>query len=109
LLDFLTLLDDRIFDVVFTQTEEFAQLGTDNEQSARQHGASHLEKQESGTWIGVSIGRPLEGDGQGNHLGNGKQDEQCAGEATHWQKPPLRNPFAPTQKEWQRGKRFANF
>jgi hypothetical protein len=109
LLGFFILLDEWVFDVILTQSKEFAQLGTDNEQSARQHGASHLEKQEPGTWIGVSIGRPLKGDGQGSYLGNGKQDEQRAGEATHWQKPPGKKSARTNAKEWQARKCFTNF
>jgi hypothetical protein len=82
LLDFLTLLDDWLFDLAFTQTEESAQLRTNDEQSARQHGARYLQEEESGTWVGIGVSRPLKGNGQRSYLHDGKQNEHNTGEVT---------------------------
>jgi hypothetical protein len=83
LLNFLTLLNDGLFDVVLTAMEELAQFGTNNEERACGHGTGNLQEQESGTWIGVSVGWLLERNRQGKKLGDGKQDEQGTGELTH--------------------------
>jgi hypothetical protein len=87
LLDFLSLLDARLFDLVFAETKEFAQLRTNNEQSARQHRAGYLEKEKSGTWIGVSIGGPLERHSEGRYLRDGKQHEHNTGVFTQIDAP----------------------
>jgi hypothetical protein len=90
LLDFVTLLDDGLFDVVFAAMEELAQFGTDDEERSRHHGAGDLQEQESGAWISVSVSRLLKCNRKGDELGDGKQNEQCAGEMTH-ALDPLKN------------------
>jgi hypothetical protein len=88
LLDFLTRGDDWLFDLAFAQTKEFAQLRTNHEQRARQHRTRYLDKEESGAWIGVGIGRLLKRDSQRGYLGDGKQRENNTGEVTQ-SMPPL--------------------
>jgi hypothetical protein len=89
LLDFLSLLYDRLFHVALAAVKEFAQFRTNDEESTRHHGTRDLQEQKSGTWISVSVSRLLECNRQSDELTDGKQDEQCAEKMTHWWNPPL--------------------
>jgi len=83
LLDFLALLDSRLLNPVLAQVEEFAQLGANDEESARGHGTGDLQKEKSGTRIGVGVSGLLKCNSECDELSAGQQDEQCAGERTH--------------------------
>jgi hypothetical protein len=86
----LTLHDGRVFglfNAIFAKAEESAQLRTNDEEGAGQHGASHLKEQEPGAWIGISIRRALKGNGQCGYLRDGKQNEHNTGETTQSMPP----------------------
>jgi hypothetical protein len=69
--------------VVFAAMEELAQFRTNDKERARRHGTGNLQEQESGTRIGIGVGRLLERNRKGEELSDGKQNEQCAGEVAH--------------------------
>jgi hypothetical protein len=79
----LTLLNDGFFDVIFTAMEELAQFRPNDKERACHHGTGDLQEQESGPRVGIGVGRLLECNRKGDELGDGKQNEQCAGEMTH--------------------------
>jgi len=80
--DFLTLLDG-LFGVVFPAMEEPAQFRANDEERTSHHGTGDLQEQESGARVGIGVRRLLECNGKSDELGDGKQNEQCAGEVTH--------------------------
>jgi hypothetical protein len=87
LLDFVTLFDRRLLSVAFAPVEEFAQFGTNDEESASRHGGSDLKEKKPGTRIRVGVSRLLECDREREELRDGQQDEQCAEKRTHWWNP----------------------
>jgi hypothetical protein len=91
LLDFLTLLNNRLLDVVLAEAEEFAQFGANDEESARRHGPSDLKEEKSGTRISVGVSRLLKCDCERDELSDGQQNKQCAEKRTHWMEPPIKN------------------
>jgi hypothetical protein len=78
LLDFVTLLDNRLLNMVFAPVEEFPQFGTNDEERARRHGPSDLKEEKSGSGISVGVSGLLECDRERDELSDGQQDEQCA-------------------------------
>jgi len=80
----LTLLDSLLLDMVFAEVKEFAQFGPNEEECARRHGAGDLQEEQSGARIGVGVSRLLECDRKCEELSQSQQDEQWAGERTHW-------------------------
>jgi hypothetical protein len=90
LLDFLTLLNNRLLDVVLAEAEEFAQFGANDEESARRHGPSDLKEEKSGTRISVGVSRLLKCDCERDELSDGQQNKQCAEKRTHWMEPPIK-------------------
>jgi hypothetical protein len=84
LLDFLTLLDSLLLDVILAEVKKFAQFGPNKEERARRHGAGNLQEEQSGARIGVGVRGLLERDRKSEELSQSQQDEQCPGERTHW-------------------------